>query len=62
MKPIAPAQAKAFKKFIASVARCTKDGEEVDGQEFIMENDDAVNTLHDFIDQARKLLGIKTDA
>jgi hypothetical protein len=41
---------------IEMIARLTKDGEEVDGNEFIMENDDAVNTLNDLIDEARALV------
>ena len=37
------------------IARMTQDGEEVDGEEFVMENDDAVDTVNDLIDQARAL-------
>ncbi len=41
--------------FAAMIARMTQDGEEVDGEEFILENDDAVATVYDLIDQARAL-------
>ena len=41
--------------FAAMIARMTQDGEEVDGEEFVMENDDAVATVNDLIDQARTL-------
>jgi hypothetical protein len=41
--------------FAAMIARMTQDGEEVDGEEFVMENDDAVDTVNDLIDQARAL-------
>jgi hypothetical protein len=37
------------------IARMTQDGEEVDGEEFVIENDDAVDTVNDLIDQARAL-------
>jgi hypothetical protein len=39
--------------FVAQIARMTQDGEEVDGREFVMENDDAVDTLNALIDRAR---------
>jgi len=39
----------------------TKDGEEVDGEEFIMENDDAVYILNGLIHEARSLLGVKDE-
>jgi len=41
--------------FAARIARLTKDGELVDGDEFVMENDDAVITLIDLIGEAREL-------
>ena len=41
--------------FIAQIAQLQKDGEEVEGKEFILENDDAVDTLHRLIDDARGL-------
>jgi len=41
--------------FAAMIARMTQDGEEVDGEEFVMENDDAVATVYGLIDQARAL-------
>jgi hypothetical protein len=43
--------------FVRLVAQLDKDGELVDGQEFVLENDDAVDTLHWIIDAARSLLG-----
>lgn len=42
-------------KFAAQIARMTQDGEEVNGEEFCMENDDAVSTLNALIDEARAL-------
>jgi hypothetical protein len=41
--------------FAAMIARMTQDGEEVDGEEFVMENDDAVATVNGLIDHARSL-------
>jgi hypothetical protein len=41
--------------FVSSIARMTQDGEDRDGREFVMENDDAVNTLNELIDGARAL-------
>jgi hypothetical protein len=41
--------------FISQVARMTYDGEEIDGEEFVMENDDAVDTLNGLIHEAREL-------
>lgn len=39
---------------VRSLAGCLKDGEATDeGGEFVMENDDAVDTLHSFISLAR---------
>lgn len=49
------ARFEALEAFAKSVAACTKDGELLDGEEFVLENDDAVSTLHAFIDQARAL-------
>jgi hypothetical protein len=42
--------------FASKIARMTQDGEELDGREFVMENDDAVATLNDLISQARDLI------
>ncbi len=42
--------------FISQIARLTPDGEEVDGEEYVMENDDAVATLSRLIDEARQLV------
>ena len=41
--------------FLQSTARMTMDGEEVDGEEFILENDDAVDSLHSLIQESREL-------
>lgn len=46
-----------LRQFVQTIARMTQDGEEVDGEEFVMENDDAVSTVNRLIDEARKLLG-----
>jgi hypothetical protein len=46
--------------FAARIARMTQDGEEVDGKEFVMENDDAVDTLNALIDEARHLVAEAT--
>lgn len=43
--------------FAAAIARMTQDGEEVDGRVFVMENDGAVATLNELIDDARRLTG-----
>ena len=45
-----------FYDFVALISRMTQDGEEIDGEEFVMENDDAVDTVNDLIDQARALI------
>lgn len=45
-----------MKAFIQTIANMTQDGEEIDGKEFVMENDDAIATLNDLIDQARALI------
>ncbi len=49
----------AYSAFVVMVADLTKDGETVDGKEWVMENDDAVDTLHELISQARLILGRK---
>jgi len=46
--------------FVSTIARMTQDGEEIDGREFVMENDDAVDTLNQLIDSARHLLAETT--
>lgn len=43
-----------LRKLLEQIAGFTKDGEMVDGVEFILENDDAVNTLHNCINMARE--------
>jgi hypothetical protein len=50
------AQSPALYAFAAMIARMTPDGEEIDGKEFVMENDDAVSTVNDLIDAARNLI------
>jgi hypothetical protein len=52
-RPQSPALAD---RFVREVAALTQDGEEVDGEDFVMENDDAVGTLNSLIGQARELL------
>ena len=47
--------------FVAQIACMTQDGEEVDGREFVMENDDAVDTLNALIDSARHLTAKATE-
>ncbi len=45
-----------FRKFIERIARMNYDGEEREGDEpFVMENDDAVDTLNSLIMEAREL-------
>lgn len=41
---------------VQALSRCTLDGEEIDGQEFIMESDDAIETLSDVVRQARAIV------
>jgi hypothetical protein len=48
--------------FAAQIARMTQDSEEVEGREFVMENDDAVDTLNELIDSARHLTAEATGA
>jgi hypothetical protein len=47
----------SLRKFVEQVADLTKDGELVDGVEFDMASDDAVETLHALIRIARTLIG-----
>lgn len=49
-------------KFAATIARMKQDGEEVEGKEFVMENDDAVMTLNELISEARALTKAKEAA
>ena len=45
--------------FVREVAKLTKDGEDDgDGGEFVMENDDAYDSLHGLISEARAILGL----
>ena len=46
----------ALLTFAATIARMTRDGEDVEGREFVMENDEAVGTLNALIDEARVLV------
>jgi hypothetical protein len=41
---------------VMQIARLTKDEELVDGKAFVLENDDAVDTLHALINSARNLI------
>ncbi len=50
------AEHQRLRKFVRMISRMTMDGEEVDGEPFIMENDDAVATVNHLIDDARLLL------
>lgn len=45
-----------LQEFIAQIARLNYDGEDIDGEDFVMENDDAVTTLSTLIQDARVLL------
>jgi hypothetical protein len=42
--------------FAARIARMTQDGEEIDGRDYVMENDVAYTLLHEVIDEARGLV------
>jgi hypothetical protein len=53
---VEPAPSQELLAFVRQVASMTKDGELEDGKEFVMENDDAVTTLHSLISGARELL------
>ncbi len=45
--------------FVESIARLNYDGEGLDnGEEFLMENDDAVDTMNSLILRARELVGV----
>lgn len=43
-------------ELVALIAAMKQDGEDIHGEEFIMENDDAVSTLNDLIAEARKIM------
>lgn len=45
--------------FVKQVAAFNYDGELVDGEAFLMENDDAVDTLNALIHEARKVVEIE---
>ena len=46
-------------KFVDTIAWMTRDGEkDEDGETFVMENDDAYDTLNRLISDARDLLGV----
>lgn len=50
-------------RLVKAIAALRKDGEGEDGGEpWVMENDDAVSTLHHLIDQAREFTGININA
>lgn len=42
--------------FIETLAQMHMDGEDLDGEAFVLENDDAVDTVHDVIDWARRMV------
>jgi hypothetical protein len=44
---------KELREFVAFIARMTKDGERVNGREYIQEGDDAIATLGRLIHDAR---------
>lgn len=46
---------KELESFVRTIANMTLDGEIVDGEEFVMENDDAWSTVHSLVNQARDL-------
>jgi hypothetical protein len=47
-------------EFVVEVAGLLKDGEtDADGETFILENDDAVDTLHGLISEARAIAGVE---
>jgi hypothetical protein len=46
----------ARQDFITQVANLIQDGQLVEGEKFVMKNDDAVETLNNLISQARLLL------
>lgn len=50
-----------YEVFVREVAKLTRDGETREGEldEFVMENDDAFETLDTLIGQARRILGWK---
>lgn len=50
-----------LKDFVQQIARMNYDGEETEDGEFIMQNDDAVDTLNGLIHEARALLGIEEE-
>lgn len=50
------ASAPDLHRFAAAIARMTQDQEEVDGEEFDMTSDDAVETLNSLISEARELI------
>ena len=61
--PDAVARDLTASELVASMARLMKDGEhDAEGNEFVMENDDAVDTLHGLIDRAREIAQPKTSA
>src|ERR1017187_9869439 len=59
LSPLAPVHFddQELGEFVEQIARMTKDGEELNGEEFIMDNDDAVDAVNGLIDTARKQIG-----
>ncbi len=56
-----PAEMEELLAFVFNIANMKKDGELVDGEEFIMENDDNYDTLMELISDARSILGQPED-
>lgn len=50
------AMAPGLFELVTQIASMTKDGEDVEGEEFVMENDDAVSTINNLIEMARELI------
>jgi hypothetical protein len=48
-----PNRLRNLEAFVYRIARMKQDGEETDGEPFVMENDDAVDTLNALISEAR---------
>lgn len=58
-----PNQTESFREFVEFVAALTKDGEPIDDPDYendayVMENDDAYDTLDALISDARAILGL----
>lgn len=56
-----PSQMEELIDFVSGIAEMNKDGELADGDEFILENDDAYETVMSLISMARAILGQPED-